>query len=399
MGINVQTRGQRHQLRVTHKLLVRPYFFTFDTYDEANGYGQQLHALLERGIVPAELVTDAPRRSDDRLLIEIIRAYTKAAPITDSDSALLGYMLEDLAGVRESRLTYEWVQGWVRDLKMKRNLAPSSVRKRVGVLGRVMAWHILATTRPGETPRTNVFRLLPTGYSVYTRAEAAELERAASAAAPGELVVLPKEDQARDRRQTPDEEAAIVRALAGEKRPDRERGLVPDPEFALLYHLVLDTGLRLREAYRQRVELVDLGRGLLGVDGSKGRRGLIKPRTVPLKPRLAQRLAEFIGGRKEGLLFSFWDGTPEDLKRCTGRLSARFRVLFEYAGVADFTEHDLRHEATCRWVELRDAQGRWVFSDVEICRLMGWTDTRMMLRYASLRGEDLADRLKGLPGL
>jgi integrase len=399
MGINVQARGKRHQLRVTHKLLGRPFFATFDTESEANSYGQQLHALLERGIVPAELLSDAPRRSDDKLLVEIIRAYSKAAPITDSDSALLGHMLEGLAGVRESRLTYDWVQGWVRDLKMVRNLAPSSVRKRVGVMGRVLDWYILATTPPGQTPRVNVFRLLPSGYSVYTRAEAAELERAAAAAAPGALVVLPKEDQVRDRRQTPDEEAAILRALAGVKRPDRERPLEPGPEFIMLYHLVLDTGLRLLEAYRQRVEKVDLARGLLDVDGSKGRRGLIKPRNVPLKPRLAQQLAAFIGDRKEGRLFSFWDGTPEDVKRCTGRLSARFRVLFEYAGVRDFTEHDLRHEATCRWVELRDAQGRWVFSDVEICRIMGWTDTRMMLRYASLRGEDLADRLRGLPAV
>ena len=45
----------------------------------------------------------------------------------------------------------------------------------------------------------------------------------------------------------------------------------------------------------------------------------------------------------------------------------------------DFREHDLRHEATCRWVELRNATG-WVFSEIEVCRIMGWSDTRMMLR-------------------
>ena len=41
---------------------------------------------------------------------------------------------------------------------------------------------------------------------------------------------------------------------------------------------------------------------------------------------------------------------------------------------------------------LRNATG-WVFSEIEICRIMGWSDTRMMLRYASLRGSDLASRL------
>ena len=75
------------------------------------------------------------------------------------------------------------------------------------------------------------------------------------------------------------------------------------------------------------------------------------------------------------------------------RLSARFGTLFAYAGVTDMTEHDLRHCATCMWFGLRDAGGRWVFSEIEICRIMGWSDTRMALRYASLRGEDLAARL------
>ena len=50
------------------------------------------------------------------------------------------------------------------------------------------------------------------------------------------------------------------------------------------------------------------------------------------------------------------------------------------------------HEAACRWFELRNDRG-WVFSDIEICRVMGWKDTRMALRYASMRGEDLSSRL------
>ena len=98
------------------------------------------------------------------------------------------------------------------------------------------------------------------------------------------------------------------------------------------------------------------------------------------------------------LLPGLWDGddTPAALKRTTARLSARFTSAFAYAQVLDLTEHDLRHEATCRWVEMRrGAGGGWTFSDIAVCRIMGWTDPRMMLRYASLRGEDLAARLVG----
>jgi integrase len=384
MAISVQARGKRHQLRVVHRLLPKPFFFTFDTEVEARTYGQQLGELLKRGIVPAELLASAPRAADDPLLIEVVRDYTKGAPLSDSDDAQLGHMMDELVGVRVAGVTFAWADGYVRRLK-SRKLAPSSIRKRVGVLGRVLDWHIRRTTPPGQVPLANAMRLLPVGYSAYSRAEAAELQLG--------VQDVPR-DVARDRRLGPDEERRVLAALAGEKREDRERALEPDPALAMMFRLVVDTGLRLREAYRLRVDQVDLQRGLIAVEGSKGHRGAAKPRQVPIKPALALELKRYMRGRV-GLLFPYWDGSPEQLKPTTSRLSSRFAALFDYAKVPGFTEHDLRHEATCRWVELRTKGGAgWAFSDIEVCRIMGWTDTKMMLRYASLRGEDLAARLR-----
>ena len=153
--------------------------------------------------------------------------------------------------------------------------------------------------------------------------------------------------------------------------------------------------MRLKEAYRLRWDQVDLARGLIRVEGSKGHRGKLKPRTVPLKPVLRERLSRFAKPeiKPVGLLFHWWDGEYTGENKATSKLSARFSKLFEYADLKDFTEHDLRHEACCRWIEMRDAAGRWTFSDVEVCRIMGWSNYSMILRYASLRGEDLANRL------
>jgi integrase len=383
MAVSVQARGARFQLRVTHKLLPRPFFHTFDTEPEARSYGQQLAALLARGIVPAELLAAQTSAAPDPLLVQLVRDYTKGAPITDSDEAQLGHMLAELVGVRASGVTFAWCDAYVRRLKA-RKLAPSTIRKRVGALARVIDWHLLVSTPPGQVPLANALRLLPTGYSSYSRAEVAELR------------LKPEEiprDIKRDRRLAPEELQRIEAALAGEKREDRERALAADPALAMLFRLILDTGLRLREAYRLRTDQIDLQRGLLFVEGTKGHRGAEKPRTVPLRPSLVALLRRYLHGRV-GLIFPFWDGTPGDLKKATARLSARFAVLFAYAKVPDFTEHDLRHEATCRWVLLRDQAGRWVFSDVEICRIMGWASLDMMLTYASLRGEDLAARLR-----
>ena len=384
MAVNVQPRGSRFQLRVTNKLLPKAFFSTFGTHEEASAYGAQLAALLARGIVPAELLASDAKAVGDLMLIEVIRGYMKAAPVTDSDDALLGQMLEELAGTRVSGLTFHWVDGYVRRLKLEKRLAPSTIRKRVGALARVIDWHLRRVTPPDQIPPANALRLLPVGYSHYSRGESAELEQ---------LGLEPKRDVSRDRRLAPDEEARIRSALAGEKRPDRERALERDPAFEMMFNLIIDTGLRLREAYRLRANQVDHKRALLHVDGSKGHRGVIKPRVVPLKPALASALQAYGLGRI-GLLFPFWDGKPETLKKTTGRLSARFAKLFEFAGIDNMTEHDLRHEATCRWVELRSPDGGWVFADIEICRIMGWTDTNMMLAYASLRGEDLAARMR-----
>jgi integrase len=384
VSVSVQARGNRHQLRVKHRLLPRAFFFTFDTEVEARTYGEQLEALLARGVVPAELLASAPKGGADPLLVEVVRAYCKAAPLTDSDDALLGSMLDEIAGVRMAGVTFAWADGYVRRLK-RRQLAPSTIRKRVGVLGRVIDWHLRMSTPAGQVPLANALRLLPPGYSVYSRIEAAELE--------AKGVDIPR-DVERDRRLLPAEEARVRAALAGTKREDRERALAVDPELVMLFDLVLETGLRLREAYTLRVDQFDLARGVLAVEGTKGHRGVIKPRQVPLKPALVAKLQAYLRGRV-GRIFSFWDGTPADLKPTTSRLSSRFRALFDYAQLPDFTEHDLRHEATCRWVELRSRDGRgWAFSDIEVCRIMGWRDPKMMLRYASLRAEDLAARLR-----
>jgi integrase len=382
MSVSVQPRGARFQLRVRHALLPKPFFSTFDSQAEARQYGEQLVALLAKGIVPQELLADAPR-GDDPLLAEVVRGYTKGAPLTDSDDALLTVMLGELVGVRVSGVTFSWADGYVRKLKA-RHLAPSTIRKRVGALGRVLDWHIRMTTPAGQVPLANALRLLPKGYSAYTRAEAEALQAADK--------LVPR-DTERDRRLLPAEEARIMAALAGQKRPDRERSLEVDPAFTMLFWLIVHTGMRLREAYRTRVDQIDMQRMLIHVEGSKGHRGVLKPRTLPITPALEPLLREYLRGRV-GRLFPFWNGTPEDLKKATARLSARFAVLFDYAQVVDFTEHDLRHEATCRWMELRNRAGTWAFSDIEICKIMGWKDPRMMLRYASLRGEDLAARLR-----
>lgn len=84
----------------------------------------------------------------------------------------------------------------------------------------------------------------------------------------------------------------------------------------------------------------------------------------------------------------------KEYRTVCSRLSARFRVAFEYMEIMDLHEHDLKHEATCRWLEMRDASGSFLFRLEEVNRIMGWAPgSAMAHRYASLRAEDMAAKL------
>lgn len=366
---------------MTHQLLPRPFFFTFYNKVEAETYRDQLKALLARGIVPEEMLAK-PKSTEDLMITVVIEQYQQLTSPTDSDNELFKVMKPELVGVRVSAVTFTWCEEYVRSLKLRKlPLAPGTIRKRVGALARVMDWHIKGTTKEGDTPRANPLRMLTRGYSVYSKADAVDVEA--------------KHDVERDRRLSAAEAERIAQALAGVKRADRERPFITDPadQLPFFYQLIVDTGMRLFEAYRLQVDSVDLVRNIINVEGSKGHRGKIKPRVVPLKKHLREPLRQLIEGRT-GRVFGFWDGTLEDKKKAQLRLTSRFKNLFSYADVPECTEHDLRHEAACRWFMLRNpADTGWLFSELEICKMMGWSDTRMALRYLSLRGEDLSARL------
>lgn len=381
---SIQQRGSAWQVRIRHKLLPSPLFATLDSEAEARSYAKQIESLLSRGIVPIELLQDEKAKRGPAL-DKTIAHYIAAVDVAPTDLVTLHSLSKEVGSARTTDVNARWADEWVKRMKLVENRAPGSLRKRVGSLARVLDWYIRSTLKDGATAPANPLRMMPRGYSQYTAAEAADLVSVGKAA---------KKDSQRDRRMSDAEYVRVVDALAGGRRVGRERPLTVDADFSLLFELIVNTGLRLSEAFKLRVDQVDVLKGVLRVEGTKGERGRIKPRVVPLAPALRPVMAERCADRV-GLIFPFWDGTLESKIKASARLTHRFTTLFDYAEVPDFREHDLRHEATCRWVMMRDKSGRWMWSEVEVCKIMGWTDTKMFLRYASLRGEDLADRMLG----
>lgn len=306
------------------------------------------------------------------------------------DRPLLNLLHDQLASLRVDQvLQYRWVETWVKSLKTEANLAPGTIRKRVGAMARMIDWHLKREAVHGAQPLANPFRLLPKNYSVYNEQVLHEL-----ADDPTKFV---KVDQTRDRRLLPGEYERIAQVLQGGKRDDRERALeLPDGEALFdLFCLIVDTGLRLREAYRLRVSDVRLQLRTLHIRATKTGAARDVPILPSIYPMLESRVNKQGVKNRDAPIFPWWSGSESktELKQVTEMLSQAFARAFAYANCSGLREHDLRHEATCRWILMRDNRGGWLFRTEEAMRITGHKDPRTFMRYVSLRGSDLAERL------
>ena len=155
--------------------------------------------------------------------------------------------------------------------------------------------------------------------------------------------------------------------------------------------------MRMREMYTLSSDQLDIGKKTIFLDKTKNG----DKRQVPLSsPALAaiKRYRRHVDRGERGMdgfkfdqerLFPWWNGELDHdaLRATTSKLSRQFARIFDAAGCADLRFHDLRHEATSRLFE------RTKLSDVEVSRITGHKDPRVLRRYSNLRGSDLARKL------
>lgn len=394
-----KTPGGRYELSVRSKLLPKPWYRTFDIEADAIAYGEQVDRLLSAGVVPADMVETPKPAVDERLRFVIVGWINSGQPAR-TDVPVLDLLAVELAMVPIKDLTYKWAESWVRSLKIERNFSPGTIRKRIASLSRALAWWM--RTHP-DSLASNPLLLLPKGISHYNDRDAEEIAALAKTAKPHEAAPVVKVDKIRERRLEPGEIGRILASLDGVRRRDRERPLqlIHGRELRVLFLLIHYTGLRLREAYTLTRGQIDLARRSINVRSSKQRRNKVAYRPVPIRPELGPILDEYLAtvpAAASTVIFPWWDGerTEESMEPVTKRLTQQFRRLFEYSQCPGLTEHDLRHEATCQWFEMRLDSGAWVFRETEIAKIMGWAPgSPMPARYASFRAEDLASRMDG----
>lgn len=369
------------------KLLPKPVYLVFDSEEEGDAYVARLESLLDRGIVPSELVDG----STDKMIIlaELIKSYLTHNTIPASDVNILNYLYGEIGTTALTAITFSWAEKWIEKMKVEMNLAPSTIRHRVGALARCFDY----ASRKNVTPLiSNPLRQLPKRYATYT-------ERDKKLSKAFDDTHAAKRDESRERRLMPGEDERIRAVMNREKNPKRERPLEMKHQAAmeLLYDLALESAMRMREMYTLELDQVQIPVCTIFLDRTKNG----NQRQVPLSSVAVAKIEEYIvhvmnGTRgmegfqfDGGRLFPWWDGDLNDdkLRKLTGVLSGRFRTIFDYAELNDFRFHDLRHEATSRFFE------RTKLSEFEIMKITGHSSTRMLARYANLRGSNLAGRL------
>lgn len=347
-------------------VLEKPIYMTFTSEEEGDAYASRLEALLDNGIVPAE------HRAESRILTiaDLDREYQRNAHPSPKDVAALRVVVRMEGGTPLRGIAAAWVDNWISAMKRIERLAPASIRARVGALARCTDWGM----RQGYlTMPDHPFRSLPNGYAQYTeedRVKAGGVKRV---------------DQERDRRLERGENEAILAVIDGGELARKHKPYpLPDKvALRLLYQLALESAMRLREMYTLRVHQVDLPKRTIFLDKTKNG----DKRQVPMSSIARGLLESHMLERQlapDALLFPWWNGEDASLPATSDFLSKLFANIFEQAGCEDLRFHDLRHEATSRLFE------RTQLSETQIMKITGHKSQRMMMRYANLRGSDLA---------
>jgi len=182
-----------------------------------------------------------------------------------------------------------------------------------------------------------------------------------------------KWDTRRTRRLSRDEEKLLTQVLRHIDAPSSS-------QWRCLMKLALETGARLQELLFAEWSEMDLSRHVWTLPAAHTK--CDQERVIPLSKRAARYLKFLSKHSSPGSLKIFHRlGNPTSV-------SAGFHKFVLRAGLEDFRFHDLRHEAISRMVLYKRK-----LSVFEIMAIVGHSEMSMLLRYANLRGEELADRM------
>lgn len=325
---------------------------TWNTRKEAEAWARQVESEMDRGIFVSRAEVERTTLHD---LVERYRVEVLPSKRGKHFGPALKVLDEHLGKYSLAALSPKLVAGF-RDSRTKAGLSASTVKKEINLLSKLID---LAGKEWGVALPAN----------------------------PCAMVSRPVENNARERRLSPDEERWLLAAC--------------EPPVALLARLALETAARLGELLALRWQDADSTKRVALIRGieARGTKNNDPFRAVPLSSSAVsvldalKKLPRGIDGR----VFYWWrasDSFNKTWVRAVARARERYLADCAQAGVepdaeflVDLRFHDLRHEATSRLFE------KGVFDSMEVASITGHKTLQMLKRYTHLRAEDLAKKL------
>lgn len=187
----------------------------------------------------------------------------------------------------------------------------------------------------------------------------------------------PKPGKPRDRRLNAEEEVRLLAACDEHS----------NPFLGWMVRLALYTAMRHGEIASLTASQVNLSKRTLYLSDTKND----DVRTVPLSDKAYATILEVLDFRirPDDTDLLFYGNPGRDGKRRPYQSGRVWDQALERSGITNLRFHDLRHEATSRFVEAG-------LSDQQVSSITGHKSMQMLKRYTHLRNEDLVSMIKNV---